>query len=137
MFKEWFTVSVWSKPIWREVAEVDGKLDVEMNPLTFTMCTCGNDGEPRITKTLLQVSRGLTVAELLPKAVDAVIERYANDAGDAPRKVWYSNDSNLWTLLGLEKDVLESAPDLVRDLDKVKVFHLLAAVCSPLLYYRC
>ena len=55
LFKAWFTISVWSKPIWREVAVIDGKKDVEMNPLTFSMCTCGPDGEPRTTKVLLQV----------------------------------------------------------------------------------
>jgi hypothetical protein len=120
LFKTWFACSAWSKPILRHVVEVDGKLDVEMNPLTFTMCTCGHDGEPRITKTLMQVSRALSVADLLPKAVDAVVERYANDPVDEKiRKVWYTNDSNLWILLGLEKEVGEGTPKFVHDLAKV------------------
>ena len=129
LFRSWYALSSWSKPIWREVTLVDGVLDVEINPVTFTMCTCGYDGEPRVAKVLMQVSRGLTVEELLPKAAKAVLERYekfeneADEKKDVLCKLWYSNDSNLWILLGVGKDVRAGVPELVCDLPMVRHDH--------------
>jgi ubiquitin carboxyl-terminal hydrolase 4/11/15 len=106
LFKQWYTLSAWSqgKAVFRQVVVLDGKKDVECNPVLLTVHTCGHDGEPKYSKTdeMLLVSRGMSAKELIAKAIETVTERYANEVDDKVRRVWYSNDSSLWTMVGTE-----------------------------------
>jgi len=129
LLKSWYYLGTWSKPVVRRVVTVVNEgvesKQVELYPATFRVSVCGNDGEPRTAKHLLQVDRQMANSELLPKSIDLVEERYANEADETRRRIWYSNDSNVWVLLGTAAangssvELEEGIPEHLHELPKV------------------
>mmetsp|Transcript_18225 Transcript_18225/g.47568 ORF Transcript_18225/g.47568 Transcript_18225/m.47568 type:complete len:1305 (-) Transcript_18225:193-4107(-) len=123
LFEDWYGMYFSTKGIIREITEIDGRRDVELYPFTFSLCTCGHDGEPR-EKAEKHVSRGMTVSDLIDMGIkDLSKEDEGYDTETALCKVWFGNDKNLWYCLGTggaKKELTKDVAEFVRGLPKAE-----------------